>query len=185
MLFRSDLTGSAAEGQAVAARLGAHGWAPVTHLSTADATRAAVLEGLASADLFHFAGHGRFAGAAGWDSALLLADGGQLDAADLLALRRAPPFVVLSGCETARTVAGAEAPGLDIGLAQAFVLAGAHVALAAARTVSDADTRALFERFYDAWQPGEPPGPAFGAAVSALRAARPTADAGAFRLFVP
>ena len=101
-----------------------------------EATLQAVREGLARADLLHFAGHGQFAGATGWSSALMLADG-RLTVGDVLALERVPRFVVLAGCETARST---DTAALSIGLAQAFALAGAAQVVASRRPVDDAVT---------------------------------------------
>ena len=69
----------------------------------AEASPAAVRRAIEQAALLHYAGHGDFAGETGWESALRLADDGQLTLPDILALDRVPSTVVLSGCETGRS----------------------------------------------------------------------------------
>ncbi|MFO0674610.1 MAG: CHAT domain-containing protein [Polyangiaceae bacterium] len=81
------------------------------------------------------AGHGVFAGTDGVDSALPLAKGGALTVGDILAASPVPRTVVLAGCEAARDAAGGAA---GLGLAQAFVAAGADAVLAPTRKVPDA-----------------------------------------------
>ena len=99
------------------------------------ATRDAVLRGIGGASLLHYAGHAQFAGIEGWDSALGLAGEGALTVGDILTMPRVPRWVVLSACETARTDARSSVPTL--GLAQAFVVAGAEVVIATTRPVRD------------------------------------------------
>ncbi|MEQ9504166.1 MAG: CHAT domain-containing protein [Deltaproteobacteria bacterium] len=110
----------------------------VTHLTGQAATREAVVTALRSADYFHYAGHGRSAGTEGWESALLLAES-ELTVADVLLLGSAPRFVILSGCETAKT--GAATSG-GIGLAQAFLVAGSDAVIATHRSVPSASAKA-------------------------------------------
>jgi tetratricopeptide (TPR) repeat protein len=115
----------------------------VDTLEGAAATRAAIDARLADpcTALFQYDGHGS-AGAAGLagdrsDDALLLAGGDTLTAADVLGLPRAPEAVVLNGCTTA-------APE-GLGLAQAFLLAGA-AQVVASLDVIPADAAATFTR---------------------------------------
>ncbi|MCB9649195.1 MAG: CHAT domain-containing protein [Deltaproteobacteria bacterium] len=143
-----------------------------------EATGAALRAGLAHAALLHYAGHGREHG--GWGSELPLADGAALRVGDILALPRVPARVVLSGCETG---AAAGEHGVGLGLAQAFILAGARGVVAATRPVPDAAARALMEALYT-----EDPSDLVGAlhrAQARLRAHDPEADWAAFRIFVP
>ena len=100
-------------------------------------------------DLMHFSGHGKFEGTYGWDSALDLGERNRLTLGDILALERAPRQVVLSSCETGQQ--SSEAPVASLGLAQAFLVAGAQSVVAAVRPVGDSDTAALFRDFYRAW----------------------------------
>lgn len=128
-----DLVGARAEGRAVASR-GAATNANVVLLEGGQATSERVREALESADTFHYSGHGSFAGRAGTASALPLASGGALTLSDVLALRKPPALVVLSGCETARDDDGRER---GIGLAHAFIVAGARSVIAPSRVVTD------------------------------------------------
>ncbi|HYV46529.1 MAG TPA: CHAT domain-containing protein [Myxococcaceae bacterium] len=138
------------EAEAVHAALIAGGQPSTLQLGD-QATRSALRQALGSVRLLHYAGHGRFGGEGGWDSALPLADG-ELNAGDILTLQ-APPAVVLAGCETGRAAEGSLE---SIGLAQAFVLAGARAVIAASRPVDDRTTARLSEALY---APGGPPGP--------------------------
>jgi cellulose synthase operon protein C len=112
-------------------------------LDGAAATRMAIEARLADpcTALFHYDGHGReLAGAPTsdrTDDALLLAGGDTLTAADVLELARVPAAVVLNGCTTA-------APE-GLGLAQAFLLAGAAQVVASLEEVP-ADAAARFTR---------------------------------------
>ena len=147
------------------------------------ATAGAVREGLLDADLFHFAGHGNFAGFAGWESALQLADGSRLTLADLLALRRVPSWVVLSSCETGQS--SEQARGEGVGLAQAFLLAGSRAAIAATERVEDGTARALVDELYRGWEPGADLPRQLQRAQLALRRREPAADWQSFRLLEP
>jgi tetratricopeptide (TPR) repeat protein len=122
----------------------------VDTLDGAAATRAAIEARLADpcTALFHYDGHAgaalRAAGGATGphigdriDDALLLASGDTLTAADVLKLPRVPESVVLNGCTTA-------APE-GLGLAQAFLLAGAAQVVASLDELP-ADAAASFTR---------------------------------------
>lgn len=126
------------------------GWS-LTRLVGTRASGKAVLVALPGAALFHFAGHGNFMGLAGWDSELRLADGSRLILGDLLALRPAPAWVVLSACDAGR--ASEQAPGEGIGIAQAFLLAGSRAVIAATQSVQDRSARDLLREMYQNWQP--------------------------------
>jgi tetratricopeptide (TPR) repeat protein len=110
------------------------------------ATSGAILPLFAKAKLLHYAGHGVFAGREGWQSALPLASGGHLAMSDVLAMSSSPSRVVLSGCETGRT--SHEAPAESLGLAQAFVIAGADFVIAPVRPVDDAVAARLSSALY-------------------------------------
>lgn len=109
------------------------------------ATRAAIVQRLADpcTVLFEYDGHAgaphRSVSAPGdrIDDALLLAGGEVLTAAEVLELDRVPPAIVLDGCTTA-------APE-GLGLAHAFVLAGASQVIASLDDLS-ADAAARFTR---------------------------------------
>lgn len=154
----------------------------ILQLQGAQASYGQVRGHLPRADLFHFAGHGQFAGRGGWDSVLPLAHDAVLALGDVLALERAPRLVVLAGCETGRTTYdGAQA----LGLAQAFLMRGSEAVLAATRSVDDVTTAALVERFYVALAAGQTPAVALRQAQLALRRADGRADWAAFRLLEP
>jgi len=157
-------------------------FAPLRAWTGTAANRGDVLSELPGLVLFHYAGHHRFAGAEGADSELLLA-GATLSVGDVLTLKAAPRFVVLSACDSARL----EAPGFSAGmdLAYAFVLSGTQAVVAATRPVHDELGYAMSQALYAelAAEPGERD------LVRALRAAQlrirrelPAADWSAFRV---
>ncbi len=106
------------------------------HLAGEEAQHEAVLPALGRAGIFHYAGHGVFAGRGGWESALPLAGKGSLTVGDILALPKAPAQVLLSGCDTARS--GREAATESMGLSHAFLVTGSCSVIAALRPVDDA-----------------------------------------------
>ncbi len=147
---RGDLPGAAAEAGGVRRVLaaGAPVWR-IDELAAADASAAAVRGRLAGADLLHYAGHGSFSGSGGWDSSLLLAHDSRLTVGDLLAVGRAPSWVVLSGCDTGRSAGAGPVAGL--GLAQAFLLTGSRGVVASTRPTADRAVPALFVALYRQW----------------------------------
>ncbi len=130
----SDLPFAAREGAFVREHLAAEA------IIGGDATRPRVQEALETSGFFHYAGHGRFAGADGFESELVLAGGNTLAVSDVLLLARTPSIVVLSGCELAKSD---DASGESFGIAQALLSRGTSYAIAPSRTVKDA----LAERF--------------------------------------
>ncbi|XXX80814.1 CHAT domain-containing protein [Sorangium sp. So ce134] len=179
-----DLPAARREADAVAAALEGQGRA-VERLWGGLATHAAVAVALERPGiaLFHYAGHGFFGGVDGWDSSLPLAGGGKLAVSDILALRRAPAQVVLSGCDTARTGAASGARGLGLGLAQAFLVAGAGSVIAATRPVDDALAERMMVALVAAGQAD--PGAQLRAATLAALRATPSSDWASFRALVP
>lgn len=162
-------------------------WGPawrLERLEGSDAGSGRVLRSLPGATLFHYAGHGRFAGFAGWDSALPLADESRLSLGDvLIRLHPAPAWVVLSSCDAGRS--SEEAPGEGISLANAFLLAGSRAVVAAPRQVADRAARDLLTELYRSWRPGgDLPGKLRDAQL-ACRRRTPSADWASFRVFVP
>jgi tetratricopeptide (TPR) repeat protein len=156
----------------------------VDTLEGSAATRAAITERLADpcTALLHYDGHGGAAGPRGSsggpgltrdrsDDALLLAGGDTLTAADVLGLPRVPEQVVLNGCTTA-------APE-GLGLAQAFLIAGAAQVIASLDQIPADDaakfTRKLFE--------GVPSSTAGLDLVSLFSRAMSSADVPALRVF--
>ena len=175
---RGDLPAARAEAAAVGGALAQRGMR-VERLELAAATHTAVRDALERPEtwLFHYAGHGVFEGRDGWESALPLARGGWLTISDVAALPHAPAQVVLSGCETARTAASARAAGL--GLAQAFLVAGAEVVVAATRPVDDRQSASILTRIH---QDGDDLAVALQRAVLAERAAHPASDWASYRV---
>lgn len=112
------------------------------------ATRAELSRWLADPRVthFHFAGHAVSGGRDGLESRLLLADG-SLTGTDLLALGRAPKDVVISACEAGK--ASASGGALGLGLAQAFILAGAKRVVASSTPAEDARTFAMMKAAYE------------------------------------
>ena len=94
-----------------------------------------------------------------------LAQGGWMTVRDILALSRVPLHVVLSGCDTAR--AGPEARAAVLGLAQAFVVAGAVSVISATRPVDDCMAELFMWALYGASIGGD----RFDAAASVREAA--------------
>lgn len=149
--------------------------------AAADAER--VRSGLESADLFHFSGHGKFSGVGGTDSSLLLAADRRLTVGEVLVLPRVPRWVLLSGCETARTAPEARVEGL--GLANAFVLAGSSAVVASVRSVDDWSAESLFADLYRRWDGGTDLPRALQEALLAWRKRYPDSDWRSFRLIEP
>lgn len=171
-----DLPAARREGAQVTASLGAV--APISIVGPG-LTHDRLRRELENAASFHFAGHGAFAPGA-LESAFPLADGTSFSVADVLALGHAPAHVVLTACESARTTSTASVEGL--GLAHAFVVAGADTVLAATRPVADADAEVFVRALYAS--PSRAPAEAMRAAASTLRRERPTSDWASFRLLV-
>jgi tetratricopeptide (TPR) repeat protein len=181
----SDLASARAEATAVAQALQAGaGWQVHTVVGPR-VTAAAVRDALAAADLVHYGGHGTYGGRDALESALPLAGDTELTLADVLGLPRVPPIVVLFGCETARDSAqgGHEA----LGLAHAFVMAGAAAVVATPRLVDDAVAGELATETYHriAAAPTLDVTATLRDAELAVRARRPASDWAAFRVLVP
>jgi CHAT domain-containing protein len=169
-----DLPYAAREGAFVRERLSAD------ELRGEQATRVAVTRAIESSSFVHYAGHGRFAGADGFESELLLASGSTLSVSDVLLLDRVPAVAVLSGCELARSD---DASGESFGIAQAMLARGGRYAIAPSRTVKDT----LAERFVHALYEDGPLDEAIvprrmQAALRALATELPHEDWSTFRL---
>ena len=114
------------------------------------ASRAAVLDSLATATHLHFACHGIFERHEPMASALLLATGDRLTVADILSesdLRNAD-VVVLSACETG-IIDTEIAPSEFLGFPNAFLQAGATSVVSSLWAVDDASTALIMKRFYE------------------------------------
>lgn len=179
-----DLPAALVEADAVAAALrrGQPAWS-LQVLRGTEASAGEIRRSLAGADLLHYAGHGVFSGSGGWESVLPLAGGTRLTLGDLLAFRRVPRWVVLSGCDTGRAGAGAPAEGL--GLAHAFLLAGSREVIAATRPVGDRAAQGLFTELYRRWSPEPDLAALLRDAQLAWQRRDPAGDWQSFRLFEP
>ena len=174
-----DLVGAEAEARQIAAL-----FPGVPPLLRAAASRARVGEALSRAEQFHFAGHARYAGLEGVDSALRLADG-ELTLGEILNLPHVPSRVVLSACESARSAGPGYTSGL--GIAQAFVAAGAREVIASTRPIADDQARIVLARVYEELgrAPQTSASQALQRAVRALRGTQPALDLAAFRVLTP
>ncbi len=175
-----DLPSAREEAANVRSRLEASG-IRVALLTHREATRAALIDQMKGARLLHYAGHGEHRGAAGWESVLPLADGVGLTVGDILALPFAPEAVVLSGCDTSATAG--EPGGQQLGLAEAFILAGAGEVVAASRPVRDEDAKAIVDALYA--HRSSSLAEALRLAQLEIRARTPEIDWAAFRVLVP
>ncbi len=124
-----DLPGAAAEVAALA-----QAFPGATVLAPADATVAAVLEGLGGVGVAHVAAHGRFRTDNPQFSSLRLADG-ELTVYDLDVLRRAPDVLVLSACDAA--VADVRPGDELLGLSSALLALGTGALVAPVVPVPD------------------------------------------------
>ena len=116
-------------------------------LTGSAALREDVLARIASADLFHYSGHGEHRGVDGWDDALLLHDHASIESADVLALPHSPRTVVLAGCDTGAVNAGLFDGGMSLG--RAFLLAGSDAVVVGDRKVDDAVTETFAVALYE------------------------------------
>ena len=179
-----NLPGTVAEADAVLREI--RTWTPRWRVERLDGARAkieSVKSRLPGLDLLHFAGHGRFFGVGGSDSALLLADDQRLNVGQIVVLDGAPRFVVLSGCETGS--AGPESRVEGLGLANAFVLAGSRAVVASVRVVDDRSAEPLLTDLYRRWRGGEDLALALQQALLAWRKSNPDRDWRSFRLIEP
>jgi tetratricopeptide (TPR) repeat protein len=181
---RGDLPGAAAEAHAVSQllRSAPHSW-QVDELGAAGASNLAVRDHLAAADLFHYAGHGSFAGFGGWESSLLLAGDTRMTLGDVLALQVVPAWVMLSACDTGRSTA--ETPVAGLGLGHAFLLAGSRAVVASTRPTADRSLPAFFTELYTQWDGDSDLDVALQGAQLGWRKLDPQADWASFRLFEP
>jgi cellulose synthase operon protein C len=178
-----NLPAARTEARRVVSRLHERSVDPVV-LQGREATHAAVRDAIERVGLFHYAGHGIFdEQREGWESGLPLAGRGLLSLGDVLALRRAPDLVLLSGCETARAPSGSSASGL--GLAQAFVIAGAHAAVASSRPIDDGLAERMMTVLYGGLGRGLDASTSLREAQLAVRKEAPETDWAAFRILVP
>ncbi|HKA68833.1 MAG TPA: CHAT domain-containing protein [Actinomycetes bacterium] len=123
-------------------------------LTGAEATAAAVADGLDGANLAHIAAHGIFRADNAQFSNLRLADG-PLTVYDLERLGQAPRTLVLSACDSALS---AVRPGDELmGLAGAVFALGTRTLVASVTPIHDEDTRAIMLALHDRLLGGVPP----------------------------
>ncbi len=145
------LSGLAEETREIASR-----YADAVTLSDLAATPSALVSRLRSSDFFYFAGHAVFDDGRPERSYLLLApngpgDDGRLTAEELAAMDlRGLRVVVLSACETQRSVSGRA--GGFAGLSGAVLAAGAGGVVGSLWRVDDAPTRALMAEFHQVYR---------------------------------
>jgi tetratricopeptide (TPR) repeat protein len=138
-----DLPSAAAEGRAVAARIGGR-------LFAGGEATAAHLRQVVDAPLLHFAVHSGFGPTGAW---LGLSDG-RLSASDLVAVAPRSQLVVLATCASAAT----EDPGLWGSLAAAFLAAGTPSVIASLSSVEDDPSARLMAAFYERGGASDPLG---------------------------
>lgn len=155
-----DLPHAHTEGKAVADRI-----VGARLLARNAATRAAVRAAMAGARAMHFAGHGVARAETAWQAHLSLAGGTTLTVADILTAPGPAGTVVLSGCKTG--VRNALSAREALGLADAFVMAGARAVLATRRNIPDDAAARFIDRFH-AEGGLERPGPALVATADAF-----------------
>jgi tetratricopeptide (TPR) repeat protein len=133
-------------------------------LTGADARVDAVAAALARCDRAHLACHGSFRDDNPLFSALLLADG-PLTVHDLESLGAGPRELVLSACDSGRSVVR---PGDELmGLTSALLSIGAGVIVASTVAVPDAPAQALMVGLHERLIAGSPPAAALAAAQAA------------------
>ncbi len=180
-----DLRSSAAEAAIAEQRLRADGWG-VRRLRGPTVTRAAIMESLAAGgiSLFQYAGHASFVGLDGWESQLGREDSPLMTVGDILTLAAAPDHAILSGCETATTAATS---GAGLGLAQAFVIAGAEWVVASSRVVKDSDAARIVVDLFDQrmLHPSSDIGVLLRAVQREILETQPEVDWASFRVIVP
>jgi cellulose synthase operon protein C len=179
-----ELKNSTAEAAIAEERLRTSGW-DVQRLRGSAVKRATIGESIIAGQIrfFHYSGHARYFGLDGWESHLGSDEDQLMTVGDILTLPASPDYVILSGCETA---ASADRSGSGLGLAQAFVIAGAEWVVASSRMVKDADAARIVMELYDQrGLPSSDVGFLLQAAQRKLLETRPEVDWASFRVLVP
>jgi tetratricopeptide (TPR) repeat protein len=178
-----DLPAARTEADAVLGALTAGGWR-VDQLRGGAASGDAVRAAIGQVSLLHYAGHASFGGVDGVESSLRLAGGAELTPPDILALPHVPSVVALFGCDTGRE----STTGIldTLGLANAFLAAGADGVVATSRVVDDALAKDVAAAFHAArvGRPGVDLAAALRTALVAARARNADSDWSAFRALV-
>lgn len=143
-------------------------------LTGAEATRERVVAALPVQNLVHFATHGLIeddATADGIPGAIALASSGEddgfLTASQIAALNLRARMVVMSACNTGRGRLSADGV---VGLARAFLTAGAECVVASLWAVGDQSTQELMVGFYEHLLSGQPAAQALRQAMLTLKA---------------
>ncbi|MGE5765026.1 MAG: CHAT domain-containing protein [Mycobacterium leprae] len=144
----------------------------VEHLAQKDATPQRVLAAARTADVLHFACHGRMKMDDPRASGLILADDQVLTVGAVLDAHLDARLIVASACESG--FVAPQLPNEVVSLAAALLFAGARAVLATAFTVDDLSALLLTSRFYAEWGP-DTPGPQ--AVQKATRFLRDTTNA--------
>lgn len=177
---RGDLVHAREEGEAVAAALSTLG--PARLIARSDATLPTVASALnEGVDFLHLAGHASFS-ADGWDSAFRLSGTDYLYTWQVLTLQRAPRVVTMTACDSSRTQAGAAE---RLGLAQAFLIAGSDVVVAADAPVSDRLGSAFGIAWAESLANGSQPNDAYLAGLRAAHQQNPQSRWWSFQMFSP
>ncbi len=153
-----------AEDEVIAA---AKEWKDARVLTGADASAAAVSELASAVDVLHVAAHGKHAAENAMFSGLQLADGPWFGY-DIDQLRQVPDVVLLSACEVGRSTVrwGDEL----IGMATAWLHAGARCVVASAAAVNDRAAYDVLVAVHQQLAAGVDPATALAAAVPAVSA---------------
>jgi CHAT domain-containing protein len=150
----SPLPGAQREAEAIS------GFLQTPALLGSEATKAAVQQRMAGADVIHLATHGLLeygdpqqTGTRDFPGAIALAPGssddGLLTAAEILQMDLQANLAILSACDTGR---GRITGDGVVGLSRAFVAAGVPSIIVSLWAVDDAATADLMVAFYDHWQ---------------------------------
>ncbi|WP_441286191.1 CHAT domain-containing protein [Sorangium sp. KYC3313] len=142
----ATLDGARNEARLVASLYGAEPL--IGEAASAQAVRARLIK---ATRVVHLATHGVLEPAAPLASAIALADGEELTAADWLGMDLDADIVVLSACDTGR---GAVQGGEVVGLARAILLAGARAVVVSLWPVADRATALVMRRFHEELRAG-------------------------------
>ncbi|UZN03705.1 CHAT domain-containing protein [Cellulomonas sp. S1-8] len=157
-------------------RAGAARWSTPRVLLDGEATASAVGDLARSVDVLHVVAHGRHSAENPLFSAFELVDGPWFGY-DIDALDRVPAVVVLSACELGRSASGWGREAL--GMAQAWLHAGARCVVAAGASVNDDAACDLLGAVHRELATGSPPSQALRDASTSLRVRTPFAVHGA------
>ncbi len=139
-----ELPGAEAEAKAIASVFQSQ---PIIGAS---ATKAFVVQQMASSRIIHLATHGLLDNARGLSSAIALApsdnDNGLLSAEEIFDLQLNAELVVLSACDTGR---GRLTGDGVIGLSRSFISAGVSSIIVSLWSIPDAPTALLMKQFYE------------------------------------